>query len=112
MKKKSFELGFEVREGGEILHAGRKRSVRAMELKEDRMSPAVSCGDRPAASNTEASATSGNVGDVVTYTCDAGYSQSGGGTGRRTCSSQGSWEMSGQDSDPICEGNLKTETGI
>ena len=75
------------------------------------MFPAVSCGDSPAVSNAMASATSGIAGDVVTYTCVAGYSQSGGGTGRRTCSSQGFWETSGQEPDPICEGNLETETG-
>ena len=64
----------------------------------------VSCGPSISFTGAEASAPSGTYGDVVTYTCATGYSQSGGGTGTRICSVFGIWVVDGGDSDPVCTG--------
>ena len=71
------------------------------------LASAVSCGPSPIPINTQASAATGTYGDVVTYTCIAGYNQSGGGTGRRTCDSSGSWVVDGGDSDPVCSSEIQ-----
>ena len=71
------------------------------------LASAVSCGPSPIPVNTQASAATGTYGDVVTYTCIAGYNQSGGGTGRRTCDSSGSWIVDGGDSDPVCSREIQ-----
>ena len=71
------------------------------------LASAVSCGPSPIPINTQASAATGTYGDVVTYTCIAGYNQSGGGTGRRTCDSSGSWVVDGGDSDPVCSREIQ-----
>ena len=71
------------------------------------LASAVSCGPSPIPVNTQASAATGTYGDVVTYTCIAGYNQSGGGTGRRTCDSSGSWVVDGGDSDPVCSREMQ-----
>ncbi|XP_070173703.1 sushi, von Willebrand factor type A, EGF and pentraxin domain-containing protein 1-like [Littorina saxatilis] len=38
--------------------------------------------------------------DIVTYTCAPGYSQSGGSTGKRTCTAAGTWFV--ENADPVC----------
>nr|KAG5706243.1 hypothetical protein BaRGS_019570 [Batillaria attramentaria] len=42
-------------------------------------------------SNADPSRPTGTYGDKVTYTCATGYSQTGGGLGRRTCTASGNW---------------------
>ena len=62
----------------------------------------VSCGWTPTVSNADASRPSGTYGDVVTYTCSTGYILAGGSTGKRKCSTAGTWDVAGGYPDPVC----------
>ncbi|KAK7496405.1 hypothetical protein BaRGS_00012327, partial [Batillaria attramentaria] len=68
----------------------------------DPVCTAVSCGTAPSVTDATPSQASGSYGDDVTYSCNTGYNQSGGGTGRRTCDATGTWIVDGGDTDPKC----------
>ncbi|KAL5010655.1 hypothetical protein ScPMuIL_012960 [Solemya velum] len=51
-----------------------------------------SCGEPPSVNNAGTNSNSGTVGDVVTYTCNTGYT---GGTAGATCQATGYWTTPG-----------------
>ena len=61
------------------------------------------CGAPPVVTNASPSQNSGNYSDVIHYSCDAGYVQTGGLIGQMSCDASGSWVADTQYGEtPAC----------
>ncbi|XP_041356733.1 sushi, von Willebrand factor type A, EGF and pentraxin domain-containing protein 1-like [Gigantopelta aegis] len=64
----------------------------------------IVCGTPPVIMDASANQTSGKFGDVIVYTCNTGFSQTGGDSGQMFCNESGLWtESTVQAAQPICQ---------